>query len=299
MIWVQHDLYRNFLKSFNSGDINLSLDIFRSELSDLLTHKPNDFFMLLDKVGIKYKKKQSYEELLDIVLREMKVNEKFVRGLAFIIGENNKVNKKNPKISWVKLLDTIKRGIEQIAVYFEKNPRAEKLFRRKALDMVELKSSVIGDDNRDLKKKDNTVYWIIGISVIGVAGYLVYRHFKKLDEARLRAESLNGSNLPKMELGGDLSVNDSINANNSLVDNNASGLNNNSMINDPSFNVSPDVLQPEVIVPQMPNPNNNIQNQNIPNVNPNAININVNSNPNPIQNSTNNSPSIQQNNVNI
>lgn len=299
MIWVQHDLYRNFLKSFNSGDINLSLDIFRSELSDLLTNKPNDFFMLLEKVEIKHKKKQSYEELLDIVLREMKVNEKFVRGLAFIIGENNKVNKKNPKISWVKLLDTIKRGIEQIAVYFEKNPRAEKLFRRKALDMVELKSSVIGDDNRDLKKKDNTVYWIIGIAVIGIAGYLVYRHFKKVDEARLRVESLNGSNLPKMELGGDLSVNDSINTNNSLVDNNASGLNNNSMINDPSFNVSPDVLKPETTIPQIPNPNAIIQNQNIPNVNPNAININVNSNPNPVQTSMNNSPSIQQNNVNI
>lgn len=300
MIWVQHDLYKNFLKSFNSGDINLSLDIFRSELSDLLTHKPNDFFILLEKVGIKHKKKQSYEELLDIVLREMKVNEKFVRGLAFIIGENNKVNKKNPKISWVKLLDTIKRGIEQIAVYFEKNPRAEKLFRKKALDMVELKSSVIGDDNRDLKKKDNTVYWIIGIAVIGIAGYLVYRHFKKIDEARLRAESLNNSSLAKMELGGDLSVNDSINSNNSLTGNNTNEINNiNAMSNDPSFNVSPDVLKPEVNIPQMPNPNANIQNQNIPNVNPNAININVNSNPNPIQNSVNNNPSIQQNNVNI
>lgn len=300
MIWVQHDLYRNFLKSFNSGDINLSLDIFRSELSDLLTHKPNDFFMLLDKVGIKYKKKYSYEELLDIVLREMKVNEKFVRGLAFIIGENNKVNKKNPKISWVKLLDTIKRGIEQIAVYFEKNPRAEKLFRKKALDMVELKSSVTGDDNRDLNKKDYTLHWIIGIAVVGFVGYLVYRHFKKIDETRLRAESLSGSNLPKMELGGDLSVNDSINNNNSLVGNNTNAINNiNAMSNDPSFNVSHDVLQPEVAIQQMPNPNANIQNQNIPNVNPNARNINVNSNPNPIQNSMNNSPSIQQNNVNI
>lgn len=295
MIWVQHDLYRNFLKSFNSGDINLSLDIFRSELSDLLTHKPNDFFMLLEKVGIKHKKKQSYEELLDIVLREMKVNEKFVRGLAFIIGENNKVNKKNPKISWVKLLDTIKRGIEQIAVYFEKNPRAEKLFRKKALDMVELKSSVRGDDNRDLKKKDNTIYWIIGIAAIGVVGYLVYRHFKKIDEARLREESLNVSNLPKMELGGDLSVNDSITNNNSIVNNgnNANQINNvNPMSNDPSFNVSPDVLKPEATIPQMPNPNANIQNQNIPNVSPNAININVNPNPNPIQNSINNTPSI-------
>lgn len=288
MIWVQHDLYKNFLRSFNTGDINLSLDIFRSEISDLLTHKTNDFFSLLEKVKIKFNKKASYEELFDIVLREMKVNEKFVRGLAFIIGENNEVNKKNPKISWVKLLDGIKRGVEQIAVYFEQNPKQERLFRKKALEMVELKSSVIGDDNRDINKKDNTVLWILGITALGVAGYLIYRHFNKIEEAKLRAESLKINQAPKMETGGDISVNQ-------LVANEAPKIN--PLINDPSYNVSPDVLLPELNtnIPQMQNPNSNMGNQNA-----GGIQIQVQPMTVPQQNLIKpNVSSVQQNNVNI
>lgn len=284
MIWVQHDLYRNFLRSFNTGDINLSLDIFRSEVSDLLTHKPEDFFMLLAKVGIKHSKKMSYEELLDIVLREIKKNEKFVRGLAFVIGENNEVNKKNPKISWVKLLDTIKRGIEQIAVYFEQNPKQERLFRKKALDMVQLKSSVIGDDKRELNKKDNTVLWILGITALGVAGYLIYRHFNKINEAKLRAESLNVLEKPKMEFGGDLLVKDVI-AKEAI----------NPLSLDPSYNVSHDVLIPETNIPQMQNPNANIGN-----ANSGGIQIQVQPMTAPQQNIVRqNVSSVQQNNVNI
>jgi len=284
MIWVQHDLYKNFLRSFNSGDINLSLDIFRSEVSDLLTNKSNEFFALLDKLKIKHNKRQSYEELLDIVLREMKTNEVFVRGLAFLIGENNQVNKKNPKISWIKLLDTIKRGIEQIAVYFEKNPKQEKLFRKKALDMVELKSSVIGDDNRELKKKDNTVLWILGITAIGVAGYLIYRHFKKIDEARLRAESLNikSPEAPLLEKGGDLKVGE---LKEPVFQH----------INDPAYNVSSDVLLPETNIPQMPNPNSNIGTGNTGGI---QIQVQPMSAPQP-NISQQNVSSVQQNNVNI
>jgi len=284
MIWVQHDLYKNFLRSFNSGDINLSLDIFRSEVSDLLTNKTTDFFALLDKLKIKHNKKQSYEELLDIVLREIKTNEVFIRGLAFLIGENNQVNKKNPKISWIKLLDAIKRGIEQIAIYFEQNPKQEKLFRKKALDMVELKSQIIGDDNRGLKKKDNTVLWILGIAAIGVAGYLIYRHFNRVDEARLRAESLNikSPEVPMLEKGGDLKLGE---LKEPVFEH----------INDPAYNVSSDVLLPETSIPQMPNPNSNMVNGNT-----GGIQIQVQPMSVPQQNiSQQNVSSVQQNNVSI
>jgi hypothetical protein len=194
--------------------------------------------------------------------------------------------KRIQKISWVKLLDGIKRGIEQIAVYFEQNPKQERLFRRKALDMVELKSSVIGDDNREIKKKDNTVLWILGITALGVAGYLIYRHFNKIEEAKLRAESLNIKETPKMELGGDLSVNQ-------LLAKEAPKVN--PLINDPSYNVSPDVLLPEMNnIPQMQNPNANIGNSNAGGIQIQVQPMNV-----PQQNIAPNVSSVQQNNVNI
>jgi len=295
MIWVQHDLYKNFLKSFKIGDMNMSLDIFRSELSDLLTHKPDEFFSLLEKIKVKHNKKESFEELLDIVLREMKKNEKFVRGLAFLIGQNNDVVGKNPKVNWVKLIDGIKKGIEQIANYFEQNPRMEKLFRKKTLDMVELKSSVVGDITRPLNKKDNTVLWIFGIVAVGVAGYLIYRHFNKIKEDKLRAESLNTGNkklefnptneIPSietqkvggvMENGGGLQQNNQVNK--PLFDH----------VNDPAYNVSSDVLLPETPVIQ-PMPQNQVAN---------GIQIQV----QPMQNNNsnlNNNLINQQKNVNI
>jgi hypothetical protein len=255
MIWVNHDLYRNFLQSFNTGDMNLSLDIFRSEVSDILTQKTESFFALLDKLKIKYNKKATYQELLDLIIREMKVNEKFVRGIAFIIGESNEVNKKYPNISWIKLLDAIKRGIEQIANYFEENPRQERYFVKKTLEMIELKSSITGDDTRDLTKKDNSLLWFFGIVALGVAGYLVYRHFNKITEDKLRAESLKAPDLslkqPIMETGGQMpsvpAVVEPINL-------------------DPEYNVPTDVLIPEQPIMSNPNPpmqNGNLGNQNM------------------------------------
>jgi hypothetical protein len=256
MIWVNHDLYRNFLQSFNKGDMNLSLDIFRSEISDILTQKSESFFSLLDKIKIKYNKKATYQELLDLIIREMKVNEKFVRGISFIIGESNEVNKKYPNISWIKLLDSIKRGIEQIANYFEENPRQERYFVKKTLEMIEVKSSITGDDTRDLTKKDNSLLWFFGIVALGVAGYLVYRHFNKITEDRLRAESLKAPDFlkqPIMQTGGQMPS-----VSNSLPITEPYSL-------DPEYNVPTDVLIPEQ--PIMNNPNPSIQNGNLGNQN--------------------------------
>jgi hypothetical protein len=244
MIWVQHDFYQNFVSSVDSSDIELSLDIFRSELSDLLTYKSKSLYELFDKLKVKYRKKASYEELLDIVLREIKTNEKFVRGLSFLIGEANEVVKKNKDVKWEKLLNQITKGINIIAKYFLDNPQKEQRFKRQMLDMIGLKSSVLGDDNRELNKKDNTVLWIIGLAVVGIAGYFIWRHYDKLKQDKLRAESLN----PTLGTGGNISepmnmasgiptASDSIPAPAPL---------------DPAYNVPSDVLLPEtpVVPPQ-------------------------------------------------
>ena len=195
MIWVQHDFYKNFIQSVNSHDIDLTLDIFRSELSDLLTYQQVKLFSLFDKLKISYGKNYSYERLLDIIIRELQ-NEKFVRGLSFTLAECNEVVKKYKDISWEKLLNNITTGIKKVAKYFLDNPRKQSLFKKKAVEMLELKSSVTGNDNREVKTKDNTILWVVGIGVLAVAGYLVWRHFDKIKQERLRADSL----LPKTKL---------------------------------------------------------------------------------------------------
>jgi hypothetical protein len=236
MIWVQHDFYKNFIESFNSEDIDLALDIFRSELSEILTYKSDKLFELFKKLKIKYNKSQSYEELLNTVLREIKKNKKFVAGLSFLIGENNDVVKNHKKIKWQKLLDGITFGIVRIAEYFEKNPRNEMLFKKRMLDMVGLKSSIKGDDKREIKEKDNTVLWIIGLVAVGVAGYFVWRYFDKKKQDRLRAESLNPT-LPKLDSGG--SINSGVTGAEQISNPSVA------MPIDPEYTVPSDVLLPE------------------------------------------------------
>jgi hypothetical protein len=273
MIWVQHDFYSNFIQGTNSKNIELGLDIFRSEISDLLTYKSDGLYGLFDKLKIKYKKKSSYEELLDIILREMKVNEKFIRGLSFLIGESNNVIKNNPKISWDKLLDKITIGIKKINKYFIDNPRKEMLFKRRTIDMIGLKSSITGNDSRELNKKDNTVLWIFGIVAVGIAGYLVYRYFDNKKQARLRAESLQGVN-PMLETGGSIvpevtgTPMPQMNTMSEVspvqsptsVPNAAQSL-------DPAFNVANDVLIPEPAINSFQPNNSNINGSNVPSVN--------------------------------
>lgn len=210
MIWVQHDLYKNFTHSIKSEDIGLSLDIFRSEITDLLTYNSKSLFSLFDKLKIRYNKKASYSQLLDIIIKEIKKEDgKFVRGLSFLMVEGSNTIKQNKKVSWVNILNNITKGIKIIAKYFKDYPAKENLFKRKTLEMLELKSSITGNDNRDLKKKDNTVLWIFGLAAIGLAGYFIYRYFDKQKDARLKAESLR-----RMENGGALtqSLNQSIEA---------------------------------------------------------------------------------------
>jgi hypothetical protein len=203
MIWVQHDFYQNFVSSVDSSDVDLSLDIFRSEISDLLTYKNKPLYDLLDKLKIKYSKKSSYEELLDIVIREIKINDKFVRGISFLIGEANDVINKNKDVKWDKLLNRITSGIKNISRYFMDNPAKELRFKRQVLDMIGLKSSVSGDSSRDLRKRDNTLLWIAGIVIVGTAAYLIWRHYDKIRQEKMRLESLN---VPTMGGGGDVNA---------------------------------------------------------------------------------------------
>jgi hypothetical protein len=217
MIWIQHDFYENFVKSIQTKNV----------------------FGLFDKLKISYSKKASYQELVDIIINQIKTNQKFVRGLSFLIGESNEVAKKNKKEDWQKLLNNITNGINIVAKYFIDNPKRENLFKRQIKDMIGLKSSVTGNDSRELEKKDNTVLWIIGIAAVCVAGYLVYRYFDKKRQERMRLESLNPNSFPSSSPMPDtkLEVPDLTNQ-----------VTQPKPI-DPSFSVPDDVLLPESPIP--------------------------------------------------
>jgi hypothetical protein len=200
MIWVQHDFYRNFTGSIKSNDFDLTLDIFRSELSDFLTYKSDEIYVLFKKLKIGYTKKESYEELLNKILNQIKKNEKFTKGIAFLIAENNNIIKNNPNNKWIKPVNKINETIKKINQYFIENPREEKRFKSQTLKMIELKYSVTGEGKRDIKNKDNSVLYFFVIVGIGVGIYYLLKYIQDKKDEKLKLESLNKKPLQDLTL---------------------------------------------------------------------------------------------------
>jgi len=196
MIWVSHDLFSNLTGSVASGDTELTLSIFKSELSDLIVYNTDKLFELFDKVEVKYKKSDSDEVIVGKVLDEMNTNAKFIRGLSFLIAESNDVIKNNKDKKWKTLLDKITSAVKKINTNLA-DPKDRQLFQKQTLEMIEIKASKVGNRDRKIKKKDYTVLWIFGIAIVGVSAYLLFEYLRKK-----RIEKALAMNVAKMELGG-------------------------------------------------------------------------------------------------
>lgn len=172
------------------------------------------------------------------------------------------------------MLNKITIGIKKIAIFFKENPKQERLFKLKTLEMLGTKSSITGDDVRELNKKDNTIYWIVGIAVVGVVGYLIYRYFDKQKQERLRAESLNLANKkPVSDIKPDIDIKSGINNPQASVNNFPNtNIPTPEPILDPAYFVPPDVLVPDAPMsqPNM-NPMGNTGGVQIINVQPNSL----------------------------
>ncbi len=245
MIWVQHDFYSNFTGSVTSGDTGMTLSIFKSELSDLIVYNIDKLFELFDKVGVKYKKTETDEQIVDKVLNEININAKFVKGLAFLISDSNDVIKKNKDKSWTAILNKVSGVIKKISDCFAKNPKSKQLFQKSILEMIATKSSKVGNRNRQIQNKDYTVYWIVGIVVVGIGSYLLWEYSQKRKLKRIEAmkSGVFGS-------GGAVSkeITPEIPTPEQAIQPVATApvVPPKPINNDPAFNVSHDVLIPEV-----------------------------------------------------
>lgn len=185
MIWIQHDFYSNFTSSVGSGDTELATNIFVSEVTDLLVYKTDKLFDLFDKVGIKYSPQQSDEEIIDKIIENIQSNEKFVKGLAFLMAENNDSINENKGENAVKLLNNVSGGIRKIANEFKEKPRFKQSTKIDLLDMTKTKESKVGDRNRRILKKDNTVLWLVLLVGAGFGAYYLWKYVKRKEAEKL------------------------------------------------------------------------------------------------------------------
>ena len=193
MLYLNHDFYSNFNSGIQSGDNDFITDMIVNELSELIVYNHDSLLDLMNSVGISVNEKMSDEKVINLILSNIKENIKLVKGLAFLIAQNNlnvknvrvvksqngqeTVMKSGEKAATISQIDMVASGIVGLADTFKYKPQLEKEFKIKLMEKIKTKSKAVGD--RKIKHEDsgNGKYWLLAILVIG-AGVGAYFYFK-------------------------------------------------------------------------------------------------------------------------
>lgn len=192
MIWVKQDFYTNFAYANATGDADSVLDMYQSELSDLIVHNTDDLYNLLKKLGMSSNKNETDEALLNRIYQASKTNSKLVRSIAYLIGQTNNVNAPENAASQAKMLDKIADGITSAQKELAVSKNAENMFLKKTLDQIATKAAAVGDRKRVVYEKKNYFVQFVGVAILGIVLYAGVKWFKSLPDKAA----------PKLEMGG-------------------------------------------------------------------------------------------------
>jgi hypothetical protein len=176
MIYLNHDFYSNFSGGIKSGDTDMVANMFVNEMSDLVVYHHKKVINLLRKVQVKVKDSASDEEIVDSVLKTLPTNSKFNKGVAFLIAENNDLISEKGK-DWTKKVDRISFGVQNISKRLQEKANYDSLIKEDLINAIKIKSEKVGDRGRKLLKGNgNKVYIFIGIGVLVLAGYYIWKN---------------------------------------------------------------------------------------------------------------------------
>lgn len=187
MLYLKHNFYSNFSSSIESGDNEFITDMIVNETSELIVYKRDELLPFLEKIGIKLKPNSSDEKVVDSILEEMPKNVKLIKGLAFLIAQNNISDEKKivSTQTMIKQIDMVSSGIMGISDSFAYKPQLKKEFKKRLLNIIKTKAEAVGDRNIPLLEGGNTIYWILGFLIIGTAIIITRNYLKKKKKQEL------------------------------------------------------------------------------------------------------------------
>jgi hypothetical protein len=180
-MFLEHDFYSNFSQSLQSGDSKMTNDIIIDELSELIVHDYTKIFDLLSKVGVRVSPNISDEQLVDILLNEMRTNKKLVRGLAFLIADKNElINSKTDEKSGRKYVDYVSNNLDTSFKNILRTQNETKKFKTSLMNQVKSKDSTVADRTRNVVTP--SYFWRNVLIVTAIAGvsYLIYYNCDKI-----------------------------------------------------------------------------------------------------------------------
>lgn len=201
MIYVENDFYSNFQGAVKSNDDQSLMVMVVDQLSTLVAKNRGEVLELFQKAGVRTSNNPSNEEIIRLIIENIKVNVKLRAGLSFLIAKNNdllatavkntrnKGDKENSdtqqeKINYEKSADTVTYIANSINVLInDLSPQKLNSLKSKLIQQTNNKapnfssqaySKVEGETNPP-KKKSNMWKWVLLIAVAGG----VYYAYKK------------------------------------------------------------------------------------------------------------------------
>jgi hypothetical protein len=219
MLFVNHDFYYNVTNSANINDVDALQDIFTSELSELVVKKPDDILKVFKDSGIKFPKKITLQEIVDICFENLGKNLTFRKSIAFLIADQNNLTKDAPyqnvpienpekkdskepqqkkekQLTWVQKVNGVK---EALAVY-------DKAIKENSNEAVRAKEEAMRKVRSRIDAGEKSVYPVVPVPrekviaqnlfVLAIIAFVAYKIYKALpsEEEKMAQEMAAGGN---------------------------------------------------------------------------------------------------------
>jgi hypothetical protein len=134
MIYVENDFYSNFQGAIKSNDDQSLKVMVIDQISTLIAKHRGELLELFQKAGVRTSVNPSNEEIVNLIIENIKVNVKLRAGLSFLIAKNNdllatavkntrkgdkKEKEKQEKINYEESADTVTYIANSINILME------------------------------------------------------------------------------------------------------------------------------------------------------------------------------------
>lgn len=207
MQFLNHDYYSNFEGAVKSGDVDLTIDLWVNEVSDIIMSDAGKVISLLNKVGIKTDENVSDEEIVENIMNNIAVNSQLNKGISFLIAEFNGIMKSGG--DWKTKVDNIAATYKTLLDKALTNPTTSGSIKTDIMKQIKAKADAKGDYKRIIfkqeppvaatKKKNRKALYIIGgLVVLAAIGIGIYYYRKNKNAKLLLADGGNLTPLPPM-----------------------------------------------------------------------------------------------------
>lgn len=179
MVFVNHDFYTNFLSSLKYGDQESAYDILMNELSELISRDYKKLDDLFKTTEVKTKG-SSDKKYINAILDNCCENKKMVRGIAFLIAEQNDITKKFKPDVAKKKIDKIHEKINFLFIKINNQPDYKKAFKDDLIQKISYKNTLNPSRSPDSNNKRKKVIKVIVIGgLIILVTFLIVRSIRK------------------------------------------------------------------------------------------------------------------------